>query len=135
MHALSPFVQKAGKMEYLKFIEDVLIPQAGDSIRAFYQKYCDGIDIGIEIKSDDSLASFADRETEKRLRELIINQYPDHGIWGEEFGAYQTDRDYIWVLDPLDGTREVLAKKPGGVEPLLVCFTKVKQLREQSPTL
>ena len=99
-------------IEYLNFIETTLIPQANECLYTFYQKYCDGVNINIETKSDNSPASLADRETEKILRDLIMKQYPDHGIWGEEFGAYKIDNDTIWILDPLDGTLEFLAKKP-----------------------
>lgn len=115
-------------MEYLNFIDEVLAPQASESLRTFYQKYCDGIDIGVETKSDDSPASLADRETEKILRDLIMDQYPDHGIWGEEFGAYQVTREYVWVLDPLDGTREFLSKKPGYFGTLIGLFYQGKAL-------
>ena len=113
-------------MEYLKFIESVLVPQAGVSLREFYQKFCNWVDIGIERKPDALPASLADLETEKSLRDLITNQYPDHGIWGEEFGAYKIDCDYVWVLDPLDGTREFLAKKPGSFGSLMGVLDKRK---------
>jgi fructose-1,6-bisphosphatase/inositol monophosphatase family enzyme len=100
-------------MTYENFIKETLVPAANASLKNFYTRYCDGADIGIESKSDYSPASLADRETEKILRDLIMEQYPDHGIWGEEFVAYHTDRDYVWVLDPLDGTKQFIDKRPG----------------------
>ena len=58
----------------------------------------------IEDKSDDSPVTRADRETEAALRKLINDAFPDHGIIGEEYGAEKEDAEFVWVLDPIDGT-------------------------------
>lgn len=47
----------------------------------------------------------ADREAERRIRAMIEETYPSHGIIGEEFGAAREEADWRWVLDPVDGTR------------------------------
>ena len=94
------------------FITDTLIPAAFKELNAHYVTYLDGGDIGLEYKKDTTPASEADKQTEKVLRELISSNYPEHGILGEEFPPFNTDRDCVWVLDPLDGTREFLAKMP-----------------------
>ena len=99
--------------EYLEFMTGRLVPAANAIIREMYDDYCAGGDIDIQIKSDQSPASAADRNAENALRSLIKSTYPDHGIWGEEFGAENVDREYVWVLDPLDGTREFLNRKAG----------------------
>jgi len=99
--------------ELLAFTRDRLLPAADEIIRNSYDSYCKGNDIGVETKSDNTPATNADREAEKALRSMILDYYPHHGIQGEEFGAYNPDSDWIWVLDPLDGTREFLAKAPG----------------------
>jgi len=99
--------------ELLKFTRDRLLPAADEIISNSYDAYCKGDDIGVETKSDNTPATNADREAEKALRSMILNHYPHHGIQGEEFGAHNPDSDWIWVLDPLDGTREFLAKAPG----------------------
>jgi len=54
----------------------------------------------------------ADRGAEKVMRRLINEHNPDHGILGEEFGAENTDADYVWVLDPIDGTRAFISGLP-----------------------
>ncbi len=46
------------------------------------------------------------------MRELIIKQFPDHGILGEEFGSYKPEAEYQWVLDPIDGTRSFICGTP-----------------------
>jgi inositol-phosphate phosphatase/L-galactose 1-phosphate phosphatase/histidinol-phosphatase len=66
----------------------------------------------IELKSDASPVTWVDKETEKVLRELIEHAYPDHGIAGEEFPAAREDAEFVWVLDPLDGTKSFLAGMP-----------------------
>jgi len=93
------------------FLRNDLMPAAFDQLRRFYEDYKAGRDLDIQTKSDDSPASRADRETEQSLRDIIMARFPEHGIWGEELGAYNIENDYVWVLDPLDGTREFLARK------------------------
>src|SRR4051794_41759888 len=54
----------------------------------------------------------ADRAGEAVMRQLIKRTFPTHGIVGEEFGAEQADAEDVWVLDPIDGTRALLAGPP-----------------------
>lgn len=63
----------------------------------------------VDIKSDLSPVTVADREGERIMREMIMRTYPEHGILGEEFGHYQAEADYQWVLDPIDGTKSFIA--------------------------
>lgn len=95
------------------FLTGTLAPLAERSLSDMYAGYCAGSDAGVEIKGDRTPAGIADRETERLLREEILRRYPEHGIFGEESGAYETGREFVWVLDPLDGTKEYLARKPG----------------------
>jgi len=99
--------------EFETFTRDVLIPKANAVLLHYYNAYCAGEDIDVQSKVDASPASMADREAEKELRALINARYPDHGIWGEEFGGENLDAEYVWVLDPLDGTKQFLAKQEG----------------------
>jgi fructose-1,6-bisphosphatase/inositol monophosphatase family enzyme len=104
---------------FTAFIQKTLVPCANELLSQKYEAYCRGEDIGVETKSDATPASLADRETEEALRNLISGEYPDHGIWGEEYGATNINRDWVWVLDPLDGTKEFLAKNPGSFASLI----------------
>lgn len=54
----------------------------------------------------------ADRQAEKAIRALINAHYPDHGILGEEFGPENIDAEYVWVIDPIDGTRSFISGIP-----------------------
>lgn len=66
----------------------------------------------IDIKSDLSYVTDTDRRIEERLRERIERRFPDHGIKGEEFGSRDLDAEYVWVLDPIDGTAPFVAGIP-----------------------
>ena len=46
------------------------------------------------------------------MREMIESKYPSHGIYGEEFGHTRVDAEYVWVLDPIDGTKSFITGKP-----------------------
>jgi myo-inositol-1(or 4)-monophosphatase len=54
----------------------------------------------------------ADRAAEGAMRSLIRTTFPEHGIIGEEFGGERTDAEYVWVLDPIDGTKSFIAGMP-----------------------
>jgi histidinol phosphatase-like enzyme (inositol monophosphatase family) len=54
----------------------------------------------------------ADRASETVIRKLIAARYPEHGVLGEEFGADRADAEFVWVLDPIDGTRAFMAGLP-----------------------
>ena len=54
----------------------------------------------------------ADRNAEKRIREILAQRYEEHGIIGEEFGREREDADFVWVLDPVDGTKSFISGVP-----------------------
>ena len=54
----------------------------------------------------------ADRAAEAVMRRLIKANFPQHGIVGEEFGNEREDAEYVWVLDPIDGTKSFIAGFP-----------------------
>lgn len=69
---------------------------------------------GIEVidKADLTPVTLADREAEAAMRDLVAKTFPDHGIIGEEHGEERTHAEYVWVLDPIDGTRGFVAGLP-----------------------
>jgi len=68
--------------------------------------------LSIDTKADESPVTQADREVESALREAIAQHYPQHGIFGEEFGAQHAEADLVWSLDPIDGTRAFISGNP-----------------------
>lgn len=68
--------------------------------------------LSVEHKADTSPVTAADRTTEWRLRELIQNRYPDHGLYGEEYGSDLRAGRYRWIIDPIDGTKSFISGMP-----------------------
>ena len=54
----------------------------------------------------------ADRAAENAMRGRILSTFPAHGIVGEEFDDHQPDAEYVWVLDPIDGTKSFISGLP-----------------------
>ncbi len=79
----------------------------GDSTLNYFKKSFD-----LEFKSDQSPVTNADRTAEKIIRKKIKQHFPDHGIIGEEFGVENDDKEVVWVLDPIDGTRSFIHGVP-----------------------
>lgn len=80
-----------------------LADASGDIIRQYFRS-----GIGVDDKADGSPVTIADRKAEETMRELIMREFPEHGIQGEEFGLHQPDAEYKWVLDPIDGTKNFI---------------------------
>ncbi|KAL7482187.1 hypothetical protein ACHAW6_007871 [Cyclotella cf. meneghiniana] len=60
----------------------------------------------------ESPVTIADRLAEETMRRMIEERYPRHGIYGEEYGHVRIDAEYVWVLDPIDGTKSFITGKP-----------------------
>jgi inositol-phosphate phosphatase/L-galactose 1-phosphate phosphatase/histidinol-phosphatase len=84
-----------------------LADAAGDVIRRYFRA-----DFGLEIKSDQSPVTLADKEAEAAMRRLLAAEVPRDGINGEEGGASEGTSGRQWVLDPIDGTRAFIAGRP-----------------------
>ena len=63
-------------------------------------------------KAPRDFVSEVDREAEDAIIDTILRAYPDHGVQGEEHGTANEDAEYVWVIDPLDGTTNFLAGIP-----------------------
>lgn len=63
----------------------------------------------VEIKSDQTPVTEADRSAEEIIRRTLLNAFPDHGFFGEESGKAQADAEYLWLVDPIDGTKSFVA--------------------------
>ena len=86
---------------------DAAADAAGAIIRPFFRA-----PLAVEAKGDASPVTIADRKAEETLRDLILARCPGHGVMGEEHGTVNADAEYLWVLDPIDGTRAFVTGRP-----------------------
>jgi inositol-phosphate phosphatase/L-galactose 1-phosphate phosphatase/histidinol-phosphatase len=83
-----------------------LADQARDITQRYFRQPQD-----ISRKSDGTPVTIADLEIEQKARLMIANRYPDHGVYGEEEGEANTDSEWLWVIDPIDGTKSFATGK------------------------
>ncbi|HVI52940.1 MAG TPA: histidinol-phosphatase [Candidatus Sulfotelmatobacter sp.] len=84
-----------------------LADAAGSVIRGYYRT-----PVTVFDKADESPVTVADREAEAAMRRIINAKAPDHGIYGEEWGVENPDAEWVWVLDPVDGTKAFISGQP-----------------------
>ena len=89
--------------EYLIFANKIADAAGNTSMKYFRTS------LSVDNKSDESPVTIADKNTELKIRSMIEKEYPDHGIFGEEFDSINSDAEFIWVIDPIDGTRSYIA--------------------------
>ncbi|MEZ6052856.1 MAG: histidinol-phosphatase [Planctomycetaceae bacterium] len=82
--------------------------EADELILRFYQHP----ELAVELKSDASPVTVADREAERLMRERISETFPDDAILGEEFGEKSGTSGWRWILDPVDGTKSFVHGVP-----------------------
>ena len=97
-------------IDFAAFV-DKLATVSGETILPFFRTA-----LAVEAKKRDDGAfdpvTAADRGAETAMRTLIRESFPAHGIIGEEFGAERPDAEYVWVLDPIDGTKAFISGMP-----------------------
>jgi histidinol-phosphatase len=80
---------------------------AAEVVRRYYRS-----NLAITIKADKSPVTEADVEAEKVIRGIITARFPDHGFYGEETGSSALDAEYLWLVDPIDGTKSFVREYP-----------------------
>ena len=85
-----------------------LAERSGDLIRPYFGDP----GLAVETKPDSSPVTAADRGAEELMRRLIRKRFPGHGIVGEEWGNENESSEWVWVLDPIDGTKAFAAACP-----------------------
>jgi myo-inositol-1(or 4)-monophosphatase len=96
-------------IDFSAFVDE-LATISGETIRPFFRSA-----LGIENKNRSGgfdPVTAADRAAEAAMRALIKRTFPEHGIIGEEFGIERRDAEYVWVLDPIDGTKSFICGMP-----------------------
>lgn len=108
--------------DYLALAHE-LADAAAEVIRPHFRQRLD-----IDTKADASPVTIADRNAERVMREIIGRGFPDHGIRGEEFGLHQPEAEWVWVLDPIDGTKSFISGS-------LAFGTQIALLHQGQPVL
>ncbi len=96
-------------MSQHSFLETALeAARAGEEIiRHYYQHHVD-----VRLKADRTPVTVADVETEQTIRKILENAFPEHGFYGEETGKGAADAEYLWLVDPIDGTKNFIRQIP-----------------------
>lgn len=77
--------------------------EAGKVIEKYFET-----EILKSLKEDDSIVTLADRESEDIIKKILVKEFPEHSIFGEETGMTGVrgkESEYVWHVDPIDGTR------------------------------
>ncbi len=99
--------KKALHMNELAEFSEALARSAAPEAMSWFRR-----PMTVESKPDLSPVTIADRRMEAAIRARINRRWPDHGIFGEEHGQENLDRENIWVVDPIDGTRSFITGMP-----------------------
>jgi len=96
-------------IDFSAFVNE-LASVSGETILPFFRTALTVEDKGRSGSFDPVTA--ADHAAETAMRTLIRRTFPDHGIIGEEYGKERADAEYVWVLDPIDGTKSFISGMP-----------------------
>lgn len=91
---------------YLQFAQE-LADAGGGAVRPWFRARLD-----VQRKLDGTPVTEADRAAETAIRERIADRFPDHGVIGEEYGSESREAEWVWVIDPIDGTGAFVAGLP-----------------------
>ena len=85
---------------------------AVNSVRDLILDIYNSDDVGVEIKDDNSPVTKADKASDKKIREILFKAFPSYSLLTEESADDKTrlDNDYVWIVDPVDGTKEFVDK-------------------------
>jgi inositol-phosphate phosphatase/L-galactose 1-phosphate phosphatase/histidinol-phosphatase len=96
-----------GELDAFLALAADLADAAGEAIRPYFRQR-----IAVDDKADRSPVTVADRAAEAAMRQRIAARFPEHGIIGEEYGPERETAEFVWVLDPIDGTKSFISGVP-----------------------
>jgi myo-inositol-1(or 4)-monophosphatase len=97
-------------VDFAAFVDE-LATVSGEAILPFFRTA-----LSVEDKSHGGRfdpVTQADRAAETVMRAMIRRTFPEHGVIGEEFSNEAADAEYVWALDPIDGTKSFISGMPG----------------------
>ena len=120
------YVTSIGFMYEAEF--EVAVRAVKDAEKTFREYF--GTKTQVETKQEDyrNLVSYADKHIEEQIRSFLYSQNASYGFVGEESGASESDAEYVWALDPIDGTSNYLQGIPE-------CAISLALLKKDEPVL
>ncbi len=102
-------VESGSQVDARTYLESAIeaVDAAETVIRKYYRKQLE-----VTVKADRSPVTAADVEAEHAIKEVIASRYPEHGFFGEETGRERDDSPYLWLVDPIDGTKSFVRGYP-----------------------
>lgn len=85
---------------------------AAEESKKLIRKAYEAQGFNITIKGDYTPVTEVDVNVETLIRSIIIENFPEHGMWGEEGGMINPESDYQWLVDPIDGTKAFIRRRP-----------------------
>ena len=120
----------ASLSEFVPFAIELAEAANGETLKYWRRK-----SFAVETKGDESPVTIADKNAESAMRKLVKSRYPSHAIFGEEHGIELGEKseggdghEYLWVFDPIDGTKSFITGKP-------LWGTLIALLRDGEPVL
>ncbi|XP_072999187.1 bifunctional phosphatase IMPL2, chloroplastic [Typha latifolia] len=106
---VSMSMENEAELDRFVAVANKVADAAGEVLRKYFRQRFDIID-----KEDLSPVTIADREAEEAMVSIILESFPSHAVFGEENGwrCKEKSADYVWVLDPIDGTKSFITGKP-----------------------
>lgn len=104
-----PLPPKSFELDRFAEVANKVADASGEVIRKFFRQKFDILD-----KKDSSPVTIADQTAEETMVSILLENFPSHAVYGEENGWRCKDKaaDYVWVLDPIDGTKSFITGKP-----------------------
>ena len=119
----------ASLSEFVPFAIELAEAANGETLKYWRKSFA------VETKGDESPVTIADKNAESAMRKLVKSRYPSHAIFGEEHGIELGEKseggdghEYLWVFDPIDGTKSFITGKP-------LWGTLIALLRDGEPVL
>jgi len=106
IHAIIPMLTSKLTHELMDFAHQVADEVAKVHLKHFRKP------VSTEYKQDSSPVTQVDKASEILVREMVMQKFPTHGILGEEYPAHQADAEFVWIVDPVDGTKYFMTGHP-----------------------
>jgi histidinol-phosphatase len=68
--------------------------------------------LNVATKADRTPVTQADVECEEAIRRIVLQRFPEHGFFGEETGQTRAEAEFLWLVDPIDGTKAFVRQYP-----------------------